>query len=98
MIYHNYGLAWDIVLLLDKNNDGIFETASWETNVDFDGDGKSDWQEVVQIFKRIGAEWGGDWKFSDKPHFQIALGHSVADLKSMWNQKRFISNTNFVLI
>lgn len=96
--YHNYGLAWDIVLLLDKNNDGVFETASWETNVDFDGDGKSDWQEVVQIFKRIGAEWGGDWKFSDKPHFQIALGHSVADLKSMWNQKRFISNTNFVLI
>jgi hypothetical protein len=28
---HNYGLAFDIVLLIDKNNDGIFETATWDT-------------------------------------------------------------------
>jgi peptidoglycan L-alanyl-D-glutamate endopeptidase CwlK len=47
--YHNYGLAFDIVLLVDKDKNGSFESASWETNVDFDGDGKADWQEVVQI-------------------------------------------------
>ena len=27
--YHNYGLAIDIVLLVDKNGDGTFESASW---------------------------------------------------------------------
>lgn len=27
---HNYGLAFDIVLLIDKNGDGNFETASWD--------------------------------------------------------------------
>ena len=35
---HNFGLALDIVLIKDTNGDGTFESASWETNVDFDGD------------------------------------------------------------
>jgi peptidoglycan L-alanyl-D-glutamate endopeptidase CwlK len=70
--YHNYGLALDIVLLKDTNSDGKFETASWETNIDFDKDGKADWMEVVEIMKRNGWEWGGDWrKFKDAPHFQL---------------------------
>jgi len=43
MSYHNYGLAIDIVLLKDKDGNGTFETASWETNVDFDGDGVSEY-------------------------------------------------------
>ncbi|UBM58227.1 M15 family metallopeptidase [Marinilongibacter aquaticus] len=71
---HNYGLAWDIVLLLDTNGDGNFDTASWDTVADFDGDMVADWMEVVDAFKAIGAEWGGDWKFTDKPHFQMAFG------------------------
>lgn len=82
--YHNYGMAIDIVLLKDKDGNGTFETASWETNIDFDGDGKSDWIEVVNIFKRYGWEWGGDWKFSDKPHFQKTLGYSIRDLQRMY--------------
>jgi len=49
--YHNFGLAFDIVLLKDTNGDGIFDQASWETNVDFDGDGVADWQEIVVIAK-----------------------------------------------
>jgi peptidoglycan L-alanyl-D-glutamate endopeptidase CwlK len=81
--YHNYGLAVDIVLLVDKDKNGSFETASWETNVDMDGDGKADWMEVVAIFKRHGWEWGGDWKFTDKPHFQKTLGFSIVQLASM---------------
>lgn len=80
---HNYHLAWDIVLLLDKNADGIFEEASWNTILDFDKDGKADWMECVDYFKSIGAEWGGDWKFVDKPHFQITFGHSWRTLKEM---------------
>lgn len=78
--YHNYGLAIDIVLLVDKNGDGTFESASWQTNVDFDGDGQSDWMEVVKIFKMHGWEWGGDWKFTDMPHFQKTFGYSISQL------------------
>lgn len=86
--YHNYGLACDIVLLKDTNGDGTFETASWETNVDFDGDGVADWVEVVRIFKKFGWEWGGDWKFSDKPHFQKALGKSIRELQVMGKDEK----------
>lgn len=96
--YHNYGLAIDIVLLVDKDKNGTFESASWETNVDFDGDGKSDWQEVVCIFKRYGWEWGGDWKFTDNPHFQKTLGHPISELLSMFNTKKFIPNTNYLAL
>lgn len=75
--WHNYGMAIDIVLLIDKNKDGFFETVSWDLKADFDGDGKSDWIEVVQIFKQFGWEWGGDWRFFDAPHFQKTMGQTI---------------------
>ena len=77
MSWHNYGMAIDIVLLVDKNHDGVFESVSWDTKSDFDGDGKRDWIEVVNIFKQFGWEWGGDWKFYDAPHFQKTMGQSI---------------------
>jgi peptidoglycan L-alanyl-D-glutamate endopeptidase CwlK len=95
--YHNYGLAIDIVLLVDKDKNGTFETASWDLKTDFDGDGKSDWQEVVAIFKRYGYEWGGDWKFVDAPHFQKALGKSIAELQTLHNAGK-VDKNGFVLI
>lgn len=82
--YHNYGLAVDIVLLL-KDEKGSFNKASWETNVDFDGDGVADWKEVVAIFKRYGWEWGGDWKFTDTPHFQKTFGKNINELYHLWS-------------
>ena len=93
--YHNYGLAFDIVLLVDKDKNGSFESASWETNVDFDGDGKADWQEVVQIAKSYGWTWGGDWKFTDKPHFEKTFGYSVKQLEFEVNTGRVLSKTNY---
>ncbi len=95
--YHNYGLAIDIVLLIDKDNNGTFETASWDSQTDFDGDGKSDWQEVVAIFKRYGYEWGGDWKFIDMPHFQKTFGKSIAELQTLHNTSK-VDKNGFVLI
>ena len=77
---HNYHLAFDIVLLLDKDGDGKFESVSWDM-VDFDKDGKSDWLEVVEYFKSVGFAWGGDWKFKDKPHFEMTFGYTWRTLK-----------------
>lgn len=88
----------DIVLIVDKDGNGSYESASWDVKSDFDGDGKSDWQEVVQIFKRYGWEWGGDWKFYDAPHFQKTFGYSINDLLTAFNSKKFIPNTNYVSI
>lgn len=90
--YHNYGLAYDIVLLLDKDGNGTYESASWETNVDFDGDGDADWREVVAIAKQYGYEAGIDWaKFPDAPHFQKTHGYSVNDLLAMVNSGKVIN-------
>lgn len=83
---HNYHLAWDIVLLLDKDKDGKFESASWDTILDFDKDGKSDWMEVVEYFKSIGATWGGSWKFVDKPHFEMTFGYNWRMLKNKFDK------------
>jgi peptidoglycan L-alanyl-D-glutamate endopeptidase CwlK len=94
---HNYGLALDIVLIRDTNNDGRFDTASWETNVDFDKDGKADWMEVVEILKRNNWIWGGDWKsFKDRPHFEKTFGHTWRTLLPKHNAKDFIPGTNYV--
>jgi len=82
--WHNYGRAIDIVLLVDKDKNGSFESASWETNVDFDGDGRADWREVVDIFTRYGWEWGGSWKFTDMPHFQRTNGATIAQMQKMY--------------
>lgn len=80
---HNYHLAWDIVLLLDKDGDGKFESATYEM-LDFDKDGKADWMECVEYFKSTGATWGGDFKsIVDKPHFEMTFGHSWRTLKQM---------------
>lgn len=94
--YHNYGLAIDIVLLLDKDGNGTYETASWDTTTDFDNDKFGDWKEIVAIFKRHGWEWGGDWNFKDLPHFQKTNGYSISQLQFLHNNKKFISGTTYV--
>lgn len=96
--YHNFGLAFDIVLLKDAKGTGKFDTASWETNVDFDGDGKADWQEIVTIAKQHGCEWGGDWKFTDMPHFQKTFGRSVTDLDKMVKEGKVFAGTNYPIL
>ena len=95
--YHNYGLALDIVLLLDRDKNGTFETAIWDVKGDFDRDGRADWIEVVNIFKQYGWEWGGDWRFVDNPHFQKTLGYSVRQLLDLHTRGR-VDKNGYVLI
>jgi peptidoglycan L-alanyl-D-glutamate endopeptidase CwlK len=73
---HNYGLAFDYVIMLDKDNNGTFETIEWNL--------KSPYHKVVvDYFKSKGYEWGGSWStFKDYPHFQKAFGHTWQSLKN----------------
>jgi peptidoglycan L-alanyl-D-glutamate endopeptidase CwlK len=96
--WHNYGFAFDIVLLVDKDSNGSYESASWNSTVDFDGDGKADWMEVVEIAKALGWTWGGDWtRFVDRPHFQkVPDGLTIQEAKKLYTQGHFIPGTQFI--
>ena len=84
---HNYGLAFDVVILYDKDKNGTFETASWDVNdVNF--------LAVVKYFKSKGWEWGGDFKtFKDAPHFQMTFGHTAKSLKALIDAGKFIEHS-----
>ena len=80
--FHNYGLAFDIVILLDNDKNATFEGVSYAQDENF--------MKVVNFFKSKGYEWGGDFKsFKDKPHFQKTFGKSINDLKT---KKTFTEN------
>ena len=84
---HNYGLAFDIVLLYDNDGNGTFEEASWSMIRDFDKDSKADFMEIVNYFKSKGWVWGGDWKsFKDNPHFEVK-GYKWQDLQKLPKKK-----------
>ena len=68
---------------------------------------------LVPIAKRLGFNWGGDWKVLDKPHFEmlefnpgpiaqtLTDENSILELPSPWNQisvKDIISNLNSYLL
>lgn len=94
---HNYGLAVDFAILLDKDNNGSFEELSWNTTADFDKDGIIDWQEVVVEFEKAGWEWGGKWRtFKDLPHCQKTNGYTWQQLLVKYNNKDFIPGTKYV--
>ena len=79
---HNYGLAVDIVLIIDG------KTASWDTVKDWDNDKVADWYECVKIFAKHGWDWGGNWKtFKDLPHFEKRnISSSNGIIKISWRK------------
>jgi peptidoglycan L-alanyl-D-glutamate endopeptidase CwlK len=72
---HNFGIAWDV---------GIFENGKY-----FEGKpGKEDkaYVELGQLIKTnmAGVEWGGNWtSFVDKPHYQLATGKTVSQIRAL---------------
>jgi peptidoglycan L-alanyl-D-glutamate endopeptidase CwlK len=97
--YHNFGLAIDFALLIDKDGNGSYETLSWDTLKDFDKDGLPDWKEVVKVFTGAGYEWGGAWsKFKDAPHLEKRFGFHWRQLLDKHNKKMFIEGTEYVRI
>lgn len=107
--YHNYGLAWDMALLYDKDGNGVYEELSWDMAKDFDLDGMPDWLEVVQVFTAAGWTWGADWDrdgktkaqgdkdehLVDGPHLQKTFGYTVSQLFTKYKAKFFIPGTQY---
>lgn len=67
--WHNFGVAWDFVV--------------------FDAAGQPQWDHpgmdrAGEIGEALGLEWGGRWKFVDKPHLQVRTGMSIADAIRKW--------------
>lgn len=90
---HNFGLAADVVLIING------KTVSWDTKKDWDKDKQSDWMEVVTYVKSKGWKWGGDWiSFKDMPHFEKTFGHTVKQLKEKYLAEDFIPGTTYVKI
>jgi peptidoglycan L-alanyl-D-glutamate endopeptidase CwlK len=81
---HQYGLAFDIVLLYDNDNNGTFEEASWNMKRDHDKDGIADWLEVTKYFESKGYKNGfiTNGKKWDFPHFQKDFGLSWQKMKA----------------
>lgn len=70
--YHNFGLAFDIVVL-----DAVGK-ADWNT-------AHPSWQRAAELGKSLGLEWGGDWKtFKDVPHFQYIDGLTTAECRELY--------------
>ncbi|MDF2790189.1 MAG: peptidase [Neobacillus sp.] len=75
--FHNFGLAIDFAIKTPTEN------VIWDMQYDGNQNGKSDWDEVVEMAKALGFEWGGDWaQFKDYPHLQMNFGLTLADLQN----------------
>ncbi|ASV84685.1 D-alanyl-D-alanine carboxypeptidase family protein [Ochrobactrum quorumnocens] len=55
---HNYGVAFDVV------PGALLGTKNWSPE-------DARWSQLGQLGAKHGLEWGGNWKFVDKPHFQM---------------------------
>ena len=74
--YHNYGFALDFALQVNGK-------IIWNVT--------KDWMTVVNIFKKHGFSWGGDWKgsFKDYPHLEKAFGYNWKDLLALYKNNEF---------
>lgn len=88
---HNYALAFDIVLLYDKDGDGKFEEVSWDMKRDQDKDGIADWLEVTKVFLEAGFTNGflSNGKKWDFPHFQMDFGYKWRQLKDLIDKGQY---------
>lgn len=81
--YHNYGLAIDFV-------NQINGVAKWTVD--------SNWMKVVNVFKKHGFKWGGDFKsIPDAPHFEMSFGYSTKQLLELYKSGK-VDKEGYVLI
>lgn len=82
--FHNYGVAFDFAMVTNGKDDYVVGP---------------NWMKVVEIMKKHGMEWGGDWKsIQDNPHFQNRYGFTWEQLLAKHNAGDFVPGTSFVNI
>lgn len=76
---HQWGVAFDFFLDMDVDKDG-------KTSDDAFNNATKLFNKVGAIGKKLGLEWGGDWKsIKDLPHFQLPdFGSTTSKLKKMY--------------
>lgn len=76
---HQWGVAFDFFLDMDVDKDG-------KTSDDVFNNATKLFNKVGAIGKKLGLEWGGDWKsIKDLPHFQLPdWGSTTSKLKKMY--------------
>ena len=79
--FHNHGAAIDVVPVVF----GMPWRLKW-------GSGRR-FKRIAGIFKECGFEWGGDWRFVDKPHFQYTQGKTINDFVNGYsiNKEEYIN-------
>jgi hypothetical protein len=82
--YHNYGCALDFHLQVDGKD-------IWDENNPY-------WKVVVNIFKKHGFSWGGDFpgKFKDYPHLEYTNGVNWREMLAKHNNKDYIEGTEYI--
>lgn len=83
--YHNYGLALDFHLQINGKD-------IWDEN-------NPNWIKVVNIFKKHGFTWGGNFsgKFKDYPHLEKTLGYNWRELLQRHNDNK-VDKDGYVII
>lgn len=76
---HQWGVAADFYLLMDIDGDGT-------TKDDAYNNAKKTFNRVGKVAKKLGLEWGGDWKsIKDLPHLQLPQwGSTPTKLKAKY--------------
>lgn len=81
--FHNYGLALDFVNQVNGKTPWIVD---------------ANWMKVVNVFKKHGFVWGGDFKsIPDAPHFEMTLGYTWRQLKALHDAGK-VDKDGYVLI
>lgn len=85
--YHNYGLALDFHLQINGKD-------VWPKDATAD----KNWMLVVNIFKKHGFNWGGDFKsLKDFPHLEMTFGYNWRDLLILHNTGK-VDDEGYVII
>lgn len=64
--YHNFRVAFDVVPI--EHGKAIWDDMEL-------------WNIVGRIGQTLGLEWGGTWKFKDRPHFQYTKGKTLQQFR-----------------
>lgn len=96
---HNYGMAVDFALIIDRDRNGTYEELTWSMIIDLDHDMIADWIEVERVFESLGFIWGGRWRtFPDYPHLELTFDHDWRWFLERYKAGNFIPGTKFVKI